>query len=1149
MKRNVLILAIFVICLNVGYSQKSSISIYIDSNRHKISPFIYGINGSIQSDDVKSVRQGGNRWTGYNWENSLSNAGNDYNFISDGNLLMGIPTDSSSEPGAACTYFFEKARDMNQFFLTTVPMAGYVAAIGGTATTAPSSFWNTITIFKNAPFSKTPDLTDKTVYVDEYIYFLKSEYGISSKGGITAYGLDNEPDIWNKTHSRLHPSKTLISELIYKTVQTAKAIKSIDSTALVFGPSLSGWNGFKTFYGNDDKTWNSVCSKETDPYFNDWFLSLYLDSMKYYSSKTGKRLIDVVNVHWYPESADDNGIRIVNVTNGPEYTSQTAIRTRLQAPRSLWDTTYIEPSYITNSIKSPVKLLKRIKASINKFNPETKIGITEYRFGTENHYSGGLALTDALGIFGQEGVYYASKWYATGSTIFLPYSTSAFELYTNYDGKNSMFGDISIPTKNSSNDTLSSFASIDKDNKLHIITINKVSTSTIVSLDLNGGYYLNAAICGFDSTNASITKRDSIKSKIAFNKCSYSLPPYSALHFVFTPVKTAKLVKAETDSIDNTKIKAIFSKYLKTSTLKNTDIEIKGKDGILQIRTLTSQDSSLYITLINGITLTDTSLYISIKNTLFDTNGYSVPFFKNIKVNNILKNATNQVFSNVLLESGNIISMTFSKTITSASVDGFVFVNKGKDTLHIISNKIIGNSLNLTLKERLDNSGLIVGKYIDNKGIIFNDKTSFTKINNFPVSNQVNAISLNVDSISILNAGFILSLQCNKRIDDSSLLKDIKLLINNSPVEYTGVISKTKIYLNVLKKLENTDNIRIEYTDNGLIKSIENGYLHSFSKNVTNTIPQPPASVVIPNVVEAESYYYKIGNVFQTTNSSTGKGNSLKIESGSLAAYRITVPKDGLYSVNITRCNTDNFDFVMELGSYIDTLKLPSTGSFTTFKTYGVIYNLVKGDYVIIFKPIKPLTKSVEIDYITFLEGNHIPKASYLSGQIASTGKSISITLDNYIKTKPSSDAFNLKVDQKVQSISSVTFKDNFITIYPTENIYSKQFVQLSLIDSTIQTLNGSTVELFNRTLLNYSQLTSSTLINDLYLYYSNNAIKHNFQPTASITMYNVLGEMVFTHSAEDQTISIDQIASGCYFVVVSNNGETIYQTKIIITK
>ena len=244
MKRNIVMTVIFALCSNIIFSQKSTISIYIDSTSHKISPFIYGINGNLQSDDVKSVRQGGNRWTGYNWENNLSNAGNDFYFSSDGNLLTGIPIDSSSTPGAACTYFYEKARDMNQFFLTTVPMAWYVAAISGTATVAPSSFWNTITIFKNAPFSKTPDLTDKTVYVDEYINFLKSKYGLSSSGGITAYGLDNEPDIWNKTHARLHPSKTLISELIYKTTQTAKAIKSIDSTALVFGPSLSGWNGF-----------------------------------------------------------------------------------------------------------------------------------------------------------------------------------------------------------------------------------------------------------------------------------------------------------------------------------------------------------------------------------------------------------------------------------------------------------------------------------------------------------------------------------------------------------------------------------------------------------------------------------------------------------------------------------------------------------------------------------------------------------------------------------------------------------------------------------------------------------------------------------------------------------------------------------------
>src|SRR5579864_5458111 len=56
------------------------INIYPETDTHAISPYIYGSNG--QSDDrdenITARRIGGNRLTGYNWENNASNAGTDY---------------------------------------------------------------------------------------------------------------------------------------------------------------------------------------------------------------------------------------------------------------------------------------------------------------------------------------------------------------------------------------------------------------------------------------------------------------------------------------------------------------------------------------------------------------------------------------------------------------------------------------------------------------------------------------------------------------------------------------------------------------------------------------------------------------------------------------------------------------------------------------------------------------------------------------------------------------------------------------------------------------------------------------------------------------------------------------------------------------
>ena len=75
--------------------------------------------------------------------------------------------------------------------------------------------------------------------------------------------------------------------------------------------------------------------------------------MQQASAASGKRLLDVLDLHWYPEAQSSDNIRI----DGPE-TTPTVVAARLQAPRSLWDATYMEHSWITEDwIGGPINLL------------------------------------------------------------------------------------------------------------------------------------------------------------------------------------------------------------------------------------------------------------------------------------------------------------------------------------------------------------------------------------------------------------------------------------------------------------------------------------------------------------------------------------------------------------------------------------------------------------------------------------------------------------------------------------------------------------------------------------------------------------------------------------------------------------------------
>jgi len=137
-----------------------------------------------------------------------------------------------------------------------------------------------------------------------------------------------------------------------------------------------------------------------------WFIDYYLDKMKKASDEEGKRLLDVLDVHWYPE-ARGGGERICF---GADPRNIETNKARLQAPRTLWDPTYIEDSWIGQWKKDFLPILPNLLDSIEKYYPGTKLAITEYDYGGGNHITGGIAQADVLGIFGKYGVYLATFW-------------------------------------------------------------------------------------------------------------------------------------------------------------------------------------------------------------------------------------------------------------------------------------------------------------------------------------------------------------------------------------------------------------------------------------------------------------------------------------------------------------------------------------------------------------------------------------------------------------------------------------------------------------------------------------------------------------------------------------------------------------------
>jgi hypothetical protein len=211
------------------------------ADRKEISPYIYGINewsfGDLPEGTVAARRVGGNRLTGYNWENNASNAGEDWYNSSDNHLVRNLPAEKQDEPGAVVTDFHDDVLASEaDYSLFTLQMAGYVAADKdgevSEAETAPSERWKEVKFNKEGDLSLTPDVTDDTVYMDEFVNFIVENYGTAdTETGVKGYSLDNEPALWSETHPRIHPEKVTCDELISKTTELAKTVKSIDPEA------------------------------------------------------------------------------------------------------------------------------------------------------------------------------------------------------------------------------------------------------------------------------------------------------------------------------------------------------------------------------------------------------------------------------------------------------------------------------------------------------------------------------------------------------------------------------------------------------------------------------------------------------------------------------------------------------------------------------------------------------------------------------------------------------------------------------------------------------------------------------------------------------------------------------------------------------
>jgi hypothetical protein len=258
-----------------------------------------------------------------------------------------------------------------------------------------------------------------------------------------------------------------------------------------------------------------------------WFPDKYLVALKKASAAFGRPLVDVYDFHWYPEAKDAKGTRITTL-NEPVLNDD-QVQAIVQSPRSLWDTTYSENSWITQAMAQPIYILGRLQSRIAAENPGMKLAITEYNNGGARHIAGTIAQADNLGVFGVQGIFAANLWPLTAAE---PYLLAGFRAFRDFDGAHHHFGDTSVQATSSNTGKVAVYVSTDSTHpgRVVMVAINRSATPEVTAIN---GQPLSGTAHLYQMTAASAKQQTTVQpvpagtQSVAGSSLTLTLPPLS----------------------------------------------------------------------------------------------------------------------------------------------------------------------------------------------------------------------------------------------------------------------------------------------------------------------------------------------------------------------------------------------------------------------------------------------------------------------------------------------------------------------------------------------------------------------------------------------------------------------------------------------
>ena len=186
------------------------------------------------------------------------------------------------------------------------------------------------------------------------------------------------------------------------------------------------------------------------------------------------------------------------------------------------------------------ELIPRMHQWVNQNYPGTMLAITEYSWGALESITGAIAQADILGIFGREALDLGTLW---GTPEPTQPGAFAFQIFLNYDGNGSQFGDTSVSATTGDPDTLSIFAAQRADSALTVLVLNKTTGAIADTVSLaNFTPAGTAQVWQYSQSNLSAIVRQSPDINVGGNNIAAAFPAYSMTLFVIPQAQSAMSV-------------------------------------------------------------------------------------------------------------------------------------------------------------------------------------------------------------------------------------------------------------------------------------------------------------------------------------------------------------------------------------------------------------------------------------------------------------------------------------------------------------------------------------------------------------------------------------------------------------------------------